>query len=38
LVANPWQAEAKNNLLTLTKILRQRGVIVHLNSFNEEVE
>jgi Leucine-rich repeat (LRR) protein len=38
LVANPWDVETKKNLIVYTKSLRQRGVIVHLNSFDEEVE
>jgi Leucine-rich repeat (LRR) protein len=38
LVANPWEAETKSNLSTLAKGMRARGVIVHLNSFDEEVE
>ncbi len=38
MVANPWEAEIKIDLPALAKRLRARGVIVHLNSFDEEVE
>lgn len=38
LVANPWEAESKKNIVILTKSLRAKGVIVHLNSFDEDID
>jgi Leucine-rich repeat (LRR) protein len=35
LVSNPWDAETKVKLSNLTKLLREKGTIVHLNSFDE---
>ena len=35
LVSNPWDAETKVKLNDHTKLLREKGTIVHLNSFDE---
>jgi len=38
LVANAWETETKTSLIAQTKSLREKGVVVHLNSFDETVE
>jgi Leucine-rich repeat (LRR) protein len=38
LVANAWEAETKTSLIAQTKSLREKGVVVHLNSFDESIE
>jgi len=38
LVANSWEAETKTDLIVQTKSLREKGVVVHLNSFDESIE
>lgn len=38
LVANAWETETKTSLIAQTKSLREKGVVVHLNSFDETIE
>jgi hypothetical protein len=38
LVANSWEIDTKTKLIAQTKSLREKGVVVHLNSFDESVE
>ncbi|NOS93708.1 MAG: leucine-rich repeat domain-containing protein [Cyclobacteriaceae bacterium] len=38
LVANAWETETKTSLIAQTKSLREKGVVVHLNSFDESIE
>jgi hypothetical protein len=38
LVGNPWNREARENLSLQSEKLRERGVIVHLHTFDASAE